>query len=517
VLLKEWKTTIRSQDMKVAAFVLNPYTEDLYKNIIIHSRRLIMPLHFSIFMAKMIKDAAKWLRDIRFWILLFFLIRMVGITYPPIEAGHNWRQSFTCMVARNFLEIDPNIFYPRIDHSGDKPGIIASEFPVFNYLIFLSAKVFGYDHWYGRLINLIISSLGVFYFYLLVKKYFRKRMAFFSGLALLVSIWFMYSRKIMPDTFSVSLTLMALYYGLSFLEKNRFTALFFFLILASLGGLSKIPATLILSLLIIPLLYPGFKIRRRIILALAVGFSGLLISAWYFYWVPYLLETYQNQLYFPFSFSEGLQAFLNQWQGALEKFYFESFYSFAAFGLFLAGLILAFRKRDILLKSIFLISFVVLLFFAIKTGNIFPTHNYYIIPFVPVMALFAGYALDSIPRSWIAYGILAVVFIESMANQHIDFRLNDKEIYKLELEGIANKVSHRKDLIAITGDANPQELYFANRKGWILGKEDLFDEIYLDHLRAKNCKYLFVNRNATDKLLPYTVVYKDKYYIIYKL
>jgi len=41
--------------------------------------------------------------DIRFWIFLFFLIRLVGITNAPLETGHNWRQSFTNMI---LLEIE---------------------------------------------------------------------------------------------------------------------------------------------------------------------------------------------------------------------------------------------------------------------------------------------------------------------------------------------------------------------------------------------------------------------------
>jgi hypothetical protein len=48
----------------------------------------------------------KLLTDIQFWIVLFFLIRMIGITNPPLEIGHNRRQSLTNMVARNFLTVD---------------------------------------------------------------------------------------------------------------------------------------------------------------------------------------------------------------------------------------------------------------------------------------------------------------------------------------------------------------------------------------------------------------------------
>ena len=118
------------------------------------------------------------LRDIRFWIVVFFILRLVGITNPPLETGHNWRQSLTCMIARNFLEIDNTILYPRIDMAGEKTGIIGSEFPFFNYLIYLISELFGYEHWYGRLINLSISSLGIWYFYRLAKEYFSREIAF---------------------------------------------------------------------------------------------------------------------------------------------------------------------------------------------------------------------------------------------------------------------------------------------------------------------------------------------------
>src|SRR4051812_1758490 len=92
----------------------------------------------------------KLLSDIRFWLIFFFVIRLVGITNAPLEVAHNWRQTFTCMVARNFLENDPNILYPTIDMAGNKTGIVGAEFPLFNYLIYLISGIFGYTHWYGR-------------------------------------------------------------------------------------------------------------------------------------------------------------------------------------------------------------------------------------------------------------------------------------------------------------------------------------------------------------------------------
>lgn len=141
---------------------------------------------------------------IEFWILLFFLIRLIGIVNPPLEIGHNWRQVTGLMVTRNYLEIDANILYPRIDDNQGNTGITGMEFPVLNYLYYLTAKIFGFTHWYGRLLNLIISSIGLLFFSRIIRKYFNYRVALASTLCLIGSIWFAFSRKMMPDTFNMT-------------------------------------------------------------------------------------------------------------------------------------------------------------------------------------------------------------------------------------------------------------------------------------------------------------------------
>src|SRR6478609_1464119 len=110
--------------------------------------------------------------DVRFWIALFFVGRLYGITNPPLEAASTWRQTDALMIARNFYETDSNILYPRVDVAGTLTGIVGVEFPLYNYLIFLVSLLFGFESWYGRIINLIITSIGTYYFYKLIKNYF---------------------------------------------------------------------------------------------------------------------------------------------------------------------------------------------------------------------------------------------------------------------------------------------------------------------------------------------------------
>ncbi|MFN0189379.1 MAG: glycosyltransferase family 39 protein [Bacteroidia bacterium] len=133
------------------------------------------------------------------------------------------------MIARNFYEIDSNILYPRTDSAGELSGIVGVEFPVFNYLIFLISLIFGFENWYGRLINLIITSIGTFYFYKLIRNYFGESSAFFSAITLLVSMWFSYSRITIPDVFAASLCIISLYHGFQYLENGKPFNLFIFL------------------------------------------------------------------------------------------------------------------------------------------------------------------------------------------------------------------------------------------------------------------------------------------------
>ena len=197
-----------------------------------------------------------WIKDIRFWIILFGVIRLFGITNPPLEVAHAWRQTTVTMAARNFYEVDPNILYPRIDISEDLTGITGMEFPLLNYLIYLVSLLFGYSHWYGRLINLIVTCFGCWYFYKLLKKYFAEQVSFCSTLLLICSIWFSYARKIMPDTFSMSLIIMGMYFGTNYLESatHSIRNLLIYSALTFLGLLSKLPAGFLLSLFALLLL-----------------------------------------------------------------------------------------------------------------------------------------------------------------------------------------------------------------------------------------------------------------------
>lgn len=432
--------------------------------------------------------------DIRFWILFFAIIRIYGITNPPAEVVHSWRQTTVAMVARNFYEVDSNIFYPRIDISEDLTGITGMEFPLLNYLVYLMSLLFGYEHWYGRLINLLVTSLGCYYFYRLLKKYFSERTAFCSTLILTASLWFVYARKVMPDTFSMSLVIMGLYYGTNYLEGNAkgWKDLILYALFSLFGILSKLPSGYIMVLFLLPMLNREVKLRRKAVFA---GVSVLIcvpVAWWYFYWVPYLVEEYGLWHFFMGKgFGDGFREIMANMGDTLAHFYDDAL-KFIGFGVFVVGLVFCVLKKEKLALWVTSISFVAFCGVIFKSGWTFAHHAYYVVPFVPVMALVAGYGVASIQKKWLQVLLLVAISIENIGNRHTDFIIREDRQALLRLEEEFDQFSQPTDLIVANSGEDPTAVYFAHRKGWVASNEQLSDVAYLEDLRSRGCKYVLV-------------------------
>jgi hypothetical protein len=458
----------------------------------------------------------KYLSRVEFWIALFFVVRLIGITNPPLEAGHNWRQVTGLMVARNFVEVDASILYPRVDDNNGASGIIGMEFPLMNYLYFVVAECFGYTHWYGRLLNLIVSSFGLFYFSKIVSRFFDQRVALASTILLASSIWFAFSRKMMPDTFCVSLMFVGLYYALRYLDHRRWLDLFLYTTFVSLAMLSKIPAGIYLGVVFVAIAAVNTNVKYKSYLGIATLPPLAVVYFWYFVWNVQLSQEYGNWYNLGKPFLTGLTELTSNLNKVLENFYFNSFSSYLAFLCVVAGLVLMIKDRKKFLFIAFLSVFIPFLVYMAKSGFYFYHHSYYIIPFVPVMALVAGYGVSKIRNSWVFSVLLLLCTIESIANQQHDFFVKDSERYKMKLEAVADSLSDRNDLIAINGNGNPQLIYLSHRKGWNCDDSQLSDSLYVQSLADKGCRYLFINKHTFTGELKWPVVYSDFDFSIYR-
>jgi hypothetical protein len=152
--------------------------------------------------------------------------------------------------------------------------------------------------------------------------------------------------------------------------------------------------------------------------------------------------------------------------------------------------------------------FLVFVVYIFKSGFYFYHHNYYIIPFVPVMAILSGYTLSLIHKKWIFLTILILGVGESIANQQHDLFIKKSEQYKMSIEYIMDKISHKDDLILINGNGNPQLMYLSHRKGWNCADEQMYDKAYLNNVIDNNCKFIVINKHSNVNIKNLDLLFK---------
>jgi 4-amino-4-deoxy-L-arabinose transferase-like glycosyltransferase len=429
---------------------------------------------------------------------LFFLVHLIGIWNPPIEAAHSWRQATGLMVARNYFEGNTSFWYPMVNETSGGTGIIGMEFPLMYYIQGKLGVLFGFHAGIGRLLNVLISTLGLAYFFALVRRFASEKTAFYATLLLMVSCFFMYSRKVMPDTEALAVYLIGIYYFFEALRFGRWKDIVLSFIMLSLGLLLKISVLPLLAFVVFAYVKTSNEPKKPGVFL--IPFLSLIPACiWYFIWNPYLAQHFGSWYNLGGGLMDGGRAFLESPFLLLQQLVFHPFVSYLAFGLCLYGVIRLAKHGVSWAWKISLPLFLVLFSgYALKSGVIFLTHEYYILPAVPLLAILGGYALSSLGKyAWV---LMLCISMEAIGNQLYDFRVNKSEAYKLGLGPIADRYIPTDALVAINGNSNPQELYLLGRKGWNLSDETLRQKAMVNELTGKGCSYLVINKRTLPSL-----------------
>jgi hypothetical protein len=225
-------------------------------------------------------------------------------------------------------------------------------------------------------------------------------------------------------------------------------------------------------------------------------------------WNPYLAEHFGSWYNLGGGLVDGSRAFLESPFLLLQQLVFHPFVSYLAFALCLYGII-RIVKHGVSWEWKLSLPLFLLLFtgYALKSGVIFLTHEYYILPAVPLLAILGGYALSTLGKyAWV---LMLCISIEAIGNQLYDFRLNSSEAYKSGLGPIADRYISTDALVAINGNSNPQELYLLGRKGWNLADQSLRQKAMVNELTGKGCSYLVINKRTLPSLPNYGKIIYD--------
>jgi 4-amino-4-deoxy-L-arabinose transferase-like glycosyltransferase len=452
------------------------------------------------------------------WLTILFIIGLPTLGIDLFD-DHAWRQSITVAVSRNLLAVDFNPFFPRYNICGaQSPDILGTEFPLLNILIASGYKLFGEHITVSRFINWTVSIIGINYYYKTITLLWNKKIAFISMLLLMGSLFTVFARKVMPDTFSLSLVFIAMFYYAKYLNRGNLAHLVVGFIFFLLGTLSKIPAIVFLVILFGQFIDAKIDIKRKFWFSSSVVAALIIIFAWYFIWVPHLNEiTTCSRLIYSSSITEGWKIVTQNLDMVAYRFFKSAFHIPVQGILFFTGLFYLLFKRahiELAICGFYTLAFSL---FVLKSGDIFHTHTYYILPFIPLMCFVVANMLSHL-KDWISKAIAIVLFIFSISYFHKDVYLNHNPHFG-KLKELCKQIPiHQHELIMINnGVLDPSLHYFANLSGWTVNNDIILKYTWMPDYIRDGLKYIIIDKTKYDlDSIEHKLLLEDQHFAIYK-
>ena len=153
-----------------------------------------------------------WWLSVAAFVIIGLLLRLKGIHNPLLDHP-GWRQGDTSAIARNFAELNFNIFYPQTEYNGAPPNYVELELQIVPFLAAIGYKLFGVHEVFGRLIAIAFGAGTIVVVGFFARWLFASTVAGIAALAIYTilpgSIY--YSRTFQPDGAMVFFLVAALY------------------------------------------------------------------------------------------------------------------------------------------------------------------------------------------------------------------------------------------------------------------------------------------------------------------
>lgn len=423
-------------------------------------------------------------------LLIHFALALVGF-FHPITDHHSFRQTQTALSAYWMVQEGFRIAYETPMFG--KPWSIPMEFPLYQYLSALIAKVTGLSlEPVGRFLS-IFSFYGVIAFVaLLLRRLLVPANTRYLALALLLltPLHIYYSRTFLIETFSLLLGFAWLYGSLSFLEKRQLRWLLFASVVGVACALSKATTFAVFAVFHGGLFWffrdkpfrENFRPKAVLFWFFAAVFLVLLPFAAGSYWVR-LADSIKLQN--PFMGPQWTSVALQQWNfGSLEQRVSFSYWK----ALFFSNLngILGYFGLPILillLRNMFRrsgkISWSWLFFLVFWPGplifaNLYYIHDYYYVACAAFLVIALGLEIGRVyengggltQKSMRKY-VLFPVFLSMLLGYIGEYLPKQLDKRQLEAETLGRYVhGHTRDgeVVIALGYASPEFPYFSRRK-----------------------------------------------------
>ena len=211
--------------------------------------------------------------------------------------------------------------------------------------------------------------------------------------------------------------------------------------------------------------------------------------------------------------SKGFIQLIQTPNQTLNNFYFDAL-KFSGFALFLFGIFIIIKERIFSLIAIVGLYSLAFFIFMMQAGYGFRIHEYYTLPYIPLMALIAGYGLSKIRKPFWGYLLLSVIVLEGILNQQHDFFIKENHRYKLDLESLVSEIVEKDELVVVNGGENPQMMYFAHRRGWSIDAITLGKKRKIQTLRDEGASYLIWDKHLSSQFhIQLPVLFENEDYV----
>ena len=466
-------------------------------------------------------------------IIIFIVLSNIVLKLPfinnPISDWHSWNQVTTVATARYIVEDGwASLFNAKVDlfeSFKEDSNATFAEFPILSGLIALGFMITGDEYeWAARLISILISTIGVLYFYLLVRDTAGQQVAIYAAMFYLISPmnWY-FHRTIMTDVLMVSFVIGGLYHYYHWINNQKwadFIISAFFTIIASL---SKAYA-LYIGIVYLCLLLENHGWRKLFNgKNILYGFLTLTpIISWIYYCFYQMSKMNSGNNLMT---DAGLLGPISIW---FELDYWSSLlssvgdFTLSAFGFLI--FIYTFTRHFSKLKeskiALYWLGAVFFYFLFVREGN--REHDYYQMPFAAPVLFITAIGINQLfiqikngykPKSCQIFTVLfwSLLIIVSGKYSYTKARLDMSPVV---LGKKMKELNQGRDYVLVIDPDSLQRnqaVYYAKSKGWHIRK--LPELKTIQEYKAHGVRYMGINykSNALQNAAPHLALYERNF------
>jgi len=403
---------------------------------------------------------------------------------------HVWRQTQTQTVIYNFTFSDHSIFHPQKFDLTNGTTSLLYEFPLYQWLIAQANNALGYSVLHTRLLSFLFFAALLLGFYRLLRCFVNREVALISNTLLCFSpLLYYYCVNPLPDTLALCFAVWALFCFFQFITSKREALFICFCLLILLATLIKLPY-LMFGIVLLPYLYRAFRGHRYTALTKRILFFGagmIPALAWYFKAIP----TWDKN-----PVAMGMLANDKPVLQLLDYFWFhlisstpELLTNYAACIFLVSGIYWFFKQHkyteavQLYFISLFAIT---VLYFLLEINMIEKVHDYYLMPFLPLLFLVSAYGVKMLYEK---KKKVLVLFFTCLVPITAWLRINTRwdlsspgftEDYLTQQAKLQSIIPQDQKCIINYDDSHFICLYYLKRQGYSLFENELNEQALKD-------------------------------------